>query len=82
MMMIIIIIIIIMITLWPQSVGELSRPSYCRLSAKLVPTFADRWRHVVSVTDPDSGHGVCYIQTSFSKPQVKYGRGSITQSGI
>jgi hypothetical protein len=32
-------------------VSELYRPSECRLSAKLVPTFADRGYHVVSVTD-------------------------------
>jgi hypothetical protein len=30
----------------------LYQPSDCRLSAKLVPTFADRRCHVVSVTDP------------------------------
>jgi hypothetical protein len=33
---------------WPESVSELSD---CRLSAKLVPIFADRGCHVVSVTD-------------------------------
>jgi hypothetical protein len=33
-------------------VRELYRPSDCRLSAKLVPTFADRGCDVVSVTDP------------------------------
>jgi hypothetical protein len=40
---------------WPQSTSELYRPSDCRLSAKLVPTFifyADRGCHVVSVTNP------------------------------
>jgi hypothetical protein len=37
---------------WPKSARELYRPSYHRLSAKLVPTFADRGCHVVSVTDP------------------------------
>jgi hypothetical protein len=37
---------------WPQSVRELYRPSDHSLSAKLVPTFADRGCHVVSVTDP------------------------------
>jgi hypothetical protein len=31
---------------------KLYRQSDRRLSAKLVPTFADRWCHVVSVTDP------------------------------
>jgi hypothetical protein len=33
-------------------VSELYRPSDSRLSVKLVPTFADRMCHVVSVTDP------------------------------
>jgi hypothetical protein len=37
---------------WPESVSELYRPSDRRLSAKLVPTLADRRSHVVSVTDP------------------------------
>jgi hypothetical protein len=37
---------------WPESANELYRPSDRRLSAKLVPTFADRGCHVVSVTDP------------------------------
>jgi hypothetical protein len=41
-------------TPWPQSAGELYRPSESRLSAKLVPTCADRGCHVVSVTDPYS----------------------------
>jgi hypothetical protein len=39
-------------TPWPESASELYRPSDRRLLAKLVPTFADRGRHVVSVTDP------------------------------
>jgi hypothetical protein len=39
-------------TPWSESVSELHRPSDRPLSAKLVPTFVDRWRHVVSVTDP------------------------------
>jgi hypothetical protein len=34
-----------------KSASELYRPSGCRLSAKFMPTFADRGR-VVSVTDP------------------------------
>jgi hypothetical protein len=37
--------------LWPESVDELCRPSNCRLSMKLVPTFAGRGCLVVSVTD-------------------------------
>jgi hypothetical protein len=39
-------------TPWPESASELCRPNDRRLSAKLVPTFADRGCHVVSVTDP------------------------------
>jgi hypothetical protein len=42
-------------TPWPESASELYRPSDRSLSAKLVPTFADRGYHVVSMTDP---HGV------------------------
>jgi hypothetical protein len=38
--------------MWPESTSELHRPSGCRLSAKLVPTFADRGCLVVSATDP------------------------------
>jgi hypothetical protein len=37
---------------WPESASKLYRPSDRRLLAKLVPTFADRGYHVVSVTDP------------------------------
>jgi hypothetical protein len=40
------------ITPWPWSESELYRPSDRRLSAKLVPTFADRVCRVVSATDP------------------------------
>jgi hypothetical protein len=36
---------------WPESTSELYQPSDRRLSAKLMPTFADRGCHVVSVTD-------------------------------
>jgi hypothetical protein len=39
-------------TPWPESASELYRPDDCRVSAKLVPTFADRGCHVISVTDP------------------------------
>jgi hypothetical protein len=39
-------------TAWPESASELYRPKDRRLSAKLVPTFADRRCHVVSATDP------------------------------
>jgi hypothetical protein len=39
-------------TPWSASASELYRPSDRRLSAKLVPTIADRGCHVVSLTDP------------------------------
>jgi hypothetical protein len=41
-------------TPWPWSASELYRPTKSdrRLSAKLVPTFADRGCRVVSATDP------------------------------
>jgi hypothetical protein len=39
-------------TPWPESASELYRPGDRRLSAKLVPTFADRGCHVVGVTEP------------------------------
>jgi hypothetical protein len=37
---------------WPESANELYRQTDYHLSAKLVPNFADRGCHVVSVTDP------------------------------
>jgi hypothetical protein len=39
-------------TPWPYSASELYRPRDRRLSAKLVPTLADRGCRVVSSTDP------------------------------
>jgi hypothetical protein len=39
-------------TPWSESASELYLPSDRRMSAKLVPIFADRRCHVVSVTDP------------------------------
>jgi hypothetical protein len=39
-------------TPWPEPMSKLYPPSNCRLSAKLVSTFADRGSHVVRVTDP------------------------------
>jgi hypothetical protein len=39
-------------TPWSESTSELYRPIDRRLSAKWLPTFADRGCHVVSVTDP------------------------------
>jgi hypothetical protein len=47
-------------TPWPESASELYRPSDRRLLAKLVPTFADRGRRVVSETDP-YGHIICSL---------------------
>jgi hypothetical protein len=41
-------------------VSEVYWPSDRRLSAKLLPTFADRGCHVVSATDP-YGRNVCFI---------------------
>jgi hypothetical protein len=38
-------------TPWPESPRELYRLSYRRLSANLVPTFADMGCYVISVTD-------------------------------
>jgi hypothetical protein len=39
-------------TPWSESSSEIYRPSDRRLSAKWLPTFANRGCHVVSVTDP------------------------------
>jgi hypothetical protein len=39
-------------TPWPESTSAVHRPSDRRLSAKLVPTFADRGCQLVSVTFP------------------------------
>jgi hypothetical protein len=39
-------------TSWSESARELHRPSDCRLSAKSVPTFADRGVSLVSAADP------------------------------
>jgi hypothetical protein len=39
------------LTLWLEFASELYRPNDRRLSAKLMPTFADRGCHVVNVTD-------------------------------
>jgi hypothetical protein len=41
-------------TPWPNSASKLYRPSDCRMSAKLVPTFADRGCCMVRTTDPYS----------------------------
>jgi hypothetical protein len=39
-------------TPWPESASELYWPSDRRMSAKWLPTFADKECHVVSLTDP------------------------------
>jgi hypothetical protein len=65
-------------TPWPESVSELCRPSDCCLSAKLVPTFADRGCHGVSVTDPN-GHILGFLYRSryffYQVPAQLYSRG-------
>jgi hypothetical protein len=65
-------------TPWPQHSNELYRPSVHRLSAKLVPTFADRGCHVVSVTD-SYGRIVCFLDRSryfcYQAPPQLYSRG-------
>jgi hypothetical protein len=48
---------------WPQPARELHWPSDCLLSAKLVPTFADRGCHVVSVMD-HHGHILGFLDRS------------------
>jgi hypothetical protein len=50
-------------TPWPESASELYRPSNRRLSAKLVPTLADRGCCVVSTTN---SHG---REFQFSRPE-------------
>jgi hypothetical protein len=50
-------------TPWLESARELYRLSDCRLSMKLVPTFADRGCHVVSRTDP-YGHILGFLDRS------------------
>jgi hypothetical protein len=47
-------------TPWPQSACELYRQSDRRLSAKLVPTFADGVSQGVSVTGP-YGRILCFL---------------------
>jgi hypothetical protein len=49
-------------TPWPESASELYRPCDRRLSAKLVPTFANRGCRVVSASDP-------YSLILFSRPE-------------
>jgi hypothetical protein len=50
-------------TSWSESASELYRPSERRLSAKWLPTFADKGCHVVSVTDA-SGRILAFLDRS------------------
>jgi hypothetical protein len=50
-------------TPWSESASELHRPSDRRLSAKWLPTRADRRCHVVSATDP-SGRILGFLDRS------------------
>jgi hypothetical protein len=50
-------------TAWSESAREVYRPSENRLSVKLLPTFADRECHLVSVTDP-YGRILCFLDRS------------------
>jgi hypothetical protein len=64
-------------TLWSESASELNHPSDHRLSVKLVPTFAVRRFHVVSVTDP-YGHILGFLDRSrffFQVAPQSYSRG-------
>jgi hypothetical protein len=58
-------------TPWPESTNELYRPSDRHLSVKLVPTFADRGCHVVSVTD-SYGHIKKLINLELTKLKWLY----------
>jgi hypothetical protein len=53
-------------TKWSEPTSELYRTSDRRLSAKLVPTFADRGYHEVSVKDPFRDHSRCISLSSSS----------------
>jgi hypothetical protein len=58
-------------TPWSESANELYRPNDSRLSAKLLPTFADRGCHVVSVTNPYGRIlGVLYRSRYFFLPST------------
>jgi hypothetical protein len=50
-------------TPWPESANKLYRPIDLSLSAKLVPTFADKGCRVISVVDP-YGRVVCFLDHS------------------
>jgi hypothetical protein len=57
-------------TPWLESASELYRPSDRRLSAHLVPTFADRGRRVVSATDPH-GCNLGFLYLLLSKTAIE-----------
>jgi hypothetical protein len=50
--LLLLLIIIIILTPWPESASELYRQIDSHLSAKLVPSFADRGCREVSAADP------------------------------
>jgi hypothetical protein len=51
------------LTPWPQFASEFYRPSDRRMSAKLMPTFADSECCVLSATDP-CGRILCFLDRS------------------
>jgi hypothetical protein len=63
-------------TPWPESASELYRPSDLRLSTKLVPTSADRGRHVVIAFK--SYWTLCFL---YGRCRVKYSVCSETKAG-
>jgi hypothetical protein len=65
-------------TPWPESASKLLvyLPSDRRLSAKLVPTFADRLCHVVSMTDMKSC-SLTDIHRYFGQKALQFLRGKI-----
>jgi hypothetical protein len=66
---------------WPESASELYQPSNCRLSTKLMPTFADRWWHVLRLSD-SYGHNLGFLGRSryffFRVAPQLYSRGWVT----
>jgi hypothetical protein len=57
-------------TPWPESASEMCQPSDRRFSAKLLPTFADRECHVVSVTDA-YGRSLDFLDRKFNGISVE-----------
>jgi hypothetical protein len=60
-------------TPWPESASELYLPSDRRLSANLVPTFADRACHMGSVTNPQGRNLGLLDRKTAANEIVKYG---------